>query len=89
MEKILALLTTNVSNNGGRNNNNDTTYKQPKIGKPNLRYKFYCCSRGINPTHNSCSCVNKKPGHQTAALYENQMGGYQTNKEKWCGFVTP
>ena len=69
MEKILALLTTNAGNNGGRNN--DTTRKPPRIGKPNLRYKFYCWSHGINPSHNSCGCTYKKPGHQTAALYEN------------------
>ena len=82
------------NNNGGNNNSgnnpNNTRSKGRKVSTtPNIRYKFYCWSHGVNPAHNSCTCPNKFPGHQNAAIYTNQMNGWQTNATQWCGFVTP
>ena len=77
----------NGGNNGGNNPNNRNGRRQSTT--PNLRYKFYCWSHGVNPTHNSCQCTNNFPGHQNSAIYTNQMNGWQTNAPRWCGFVTP
>lgn len=76
MEEILALLT--INDNGGQGNNdghNNNVRKPPKVGIPILHYKFYCWSYGVNPTHNSCGCNNKKPGQQIAIAYTNQFEG--------------
>ena len=79
----------NNNNSGGGNNSNNTRSKGRKVStKPNVRYKYYCWSHGVNPSHNSCQCTNPVPGHQNAAIYTNQMNGWQTNAARWCGFVT-
>ena len=88
MQQILALLTAKASseNTGGgggcrcrcnnNNNPNNSHNNCRKVStKSNLRYKFYCWSHGINPTHDSCGCLNKFPSHQDGAVYSNQMGG--------------
>ena len=78
----------NRNNNHNTNNNNHNGGRRVSV-KPNIRYKFYCWSHGVNPSHNSCSCTNKFPGHQNATVYTNQMVGWTTNAPRWCGFVTP
>eukprot|EP00957_Ditylum_brightwellii_P105568 8048059-Ditylum_brightwellii.AAC.1 len=42
----------------------------------------YCWSHGfsVRPEHTSLTCPDLKPGHQTAATMDNQMGGHKTNK---------
>ena len=92
MQQILVLLTAKVGSknadygggNGGgnqnirsnNNNNNNCNKGQHVSVTPNLRYNFYCWSHGIIPTHDSCKCLNKFPGHQDGAVYTNQMGGW-------------
>ena len=48
--------------------------KQKRSGTP-PRDVHYCWSHGESTTHNSVTCLNKKPGHQISATLQNKMGG--------------
>ena len=76
--------------NNNPNNPNNTRNNCCKVStKPNIRYKHYYWSHGINPTHDSRNCNTKFPGHQDAQVCTNQMGEWETNAPRWCGFITP
>jgi hypothetical protein len=58
----------NSSNNNGKT-------KQWGGAKGSKQYKFYCSSHGVNISHHSGNCKDKKPGHNTEATFKNKMGG--------------
>ena len=89
MERILAALEQRNNNGGNRNNNRPGGNRDNRSRKPTLRHKYYCWSHGVNVSHGSDGCNGKKPGHNDAANYCNQLGGYQFGMERWCGLCPP
>ena len=47
------------------------------------QYIKYCGSHGVNLSHHSKDCRDKKPGHNDLATYDNKMGGSTRGNDWW------
>ena len=80
MEAIRKLIQDTMAQNLTCKPTTDTTprtYTNPHQAIVNGNKVTYCWSHGItrNLDHNSCTCSNKKEGHQEDATYYNRKGG--------------
>ena len=75
--------------NGSSNSNSKT--KQWSGTKGVKQYKFYCSSHGVNVSHHSGNCKDKKSGHNNEATFKNRMGGSDKRSDlymQWRNLVT-
>ena len=90
MSKLVTLLSDIVkknNNNGGgsgnRGGNGSGGGKRAEFYKPKPRYKHYCSTHGVNPSHGSSGCTRRGPNHKEDATFEDRKGGSKTNLHKW------
>jgi hypothetical protein len=63
-------------------NGANTNSKNTKSGtKGTKQYKFYCSSHGVNISHHSGNCKDKKAGHNSEATFKNKMGGSEKRSD--------
>ncbi len=90
MSKLVTLLSDIAkknNNNGGsggnRGGNGSGGGRRPKVHRQNPRYKCYCSTHGVNPSHHSDKCTNPGKHHNKEATYEDRKGGSKLNLHKW------
>jgi hypothetical protein len=64
-----------ISNSSNTTGKNTSGGKQWSGSKGTKQYKFYCSLHGVNISHHSGNCKDKRPGHNTEATFKNKMGG--------------
>ena len=88
---LLSDIAKKKNNNGGggnRGGNRGGGGQRPKFNKPNPRYKYYCSTHGVNPSHHSNKCTNPGAHHNKEATYEDRKGGSKLNLHKWHAATT-
>ena len=82
LAKLVTILTDITNKNGGSGGGNKRK-ENTDFYDPHPRWKFYCSTHGVNPSHDDKDCKRRGSNSKEGATFEDKKGGSKKNLHKW------